>query len=118
MSPTSTTSKGFTVTGDAPVIVPGQTKTYLVTVKNDTAQALHILTMDGSAVAVSGCDTSKIVILHYDSKTAGAVQYYLKDKATVTMPMTISFLNTPTNQDGCKGKKISLSYSGTAEQWQ
>jgi hypothetical protein len=108
--------KAFDVTGNPPSISPGVSKTYMVSVKNNSTQAIHMLTLSGSLASVAGCDTSKITIAPYNANAAGAVQYTIAGRSTATVPMTISFINTNTNQDGCKGKTLSLTYSGTAEQ--
>jgi hypothetical protein len=108
--------KAFDVSGNPPNISPGVSKTYMVSVKNNSSQAIHMLTLNGSLASVTGCDTSKITIAPYNSNAAGAVQYTIAGRSTATVPMTINFINTTTNQDGCKGKMLSLTYSGTAEQ--
>jgi hypothetical protein len=108
--------KAFDVTGTPPSIFPGASKTYLVSVKNNSSQAIHMLTLTGSLAPVPGCDTSKITIAPYDANAVGAVQYTIAGRSSATVPMTIIFINTNTNQDGCKGKTLSLTYSGTAEQ--
>ena len=78
---------------------------------------MHVLSIVGSVASVSGCDTTKITIAPYNANNAGATQYKVDALKTATVPMTISFINTNTSQDGCKGKALALSYSGTAEQW-
>ena len=75
-----------------------------------------MLTLSGSLASVVGCDTSKITIAPYNANAVGAIQYTIAGRGTATVPMTINFINTSTNQDGCKGKTLSLTYSGTAEQ--
>jgi hypothetical protein len=108
--------KAFDATGNPPSISPGVSKTYMVSVRNNSSQAIHILTLNGSVAALAGCDTSKITIASYNADAVGAVQYNVAGRSTATVPMAINFINTSTNQDGCKGKTLSLTYSGTAEQ--
>ena len=89
----------------------------MVTVKNNSSQAIRVVTLNGTVAAVPGCDTSKITVVPYSKNDAGAVIYKVAGRSTALIPMRIVFTNTSTNQDGCKGKAITVRYSGSVEQW-
>jgi hypothetical protein len=109
--------KAFDISGAPSSISPGATSSYMVTVKNNSSQAIRVVTLNGAVTAISGCDTSKITVVPYSKGDAGAVIYRVEGRSTALIPMKIVFTNTNTNQDGCKGKPITVNYSGTAEQW-
>ena len=109
--------KAFDISGAPSSIAPGVTSSYMVTVKNNSSKAIRVVTLNGAVAAVSGCDTSKITVVPYSKVDVGAVIYKVEGRSTALIPMKIVFTNTNTNQDGCKGKAISVNYSGTAEQW-
>jgi hypothetical protein len=109
--------KAFDISGAPSSIAPGVTSSYMVTVKNNSSQAIRVVTLNGTVAAVSGCDTSKITVVPYSKNDAGAVVYKVAGRSTTLIPMRIAFTNTNTNQDGCKGKTMTVNYSGTAEQW-
>jgi hypothetical protein len=109
--------KAFDISGAPGSISPGTTSSYMVTVKNNSSQAIRVVTLNGAVAAVSGCDTSKITVVPYNKNDVGAVIYKVDGRSTALIPMKIVFRNTNTNQDGCKGMKITVNYSGTAEQW-
>jgi hypothetical protein len=107
----------FDISGAPSSIAPGVTSSYMVTVKNNSSQAIRVVTLNGAVAAMSGCDTSKITVVPYNKNDVGAVIYKVDGRSTALIPMKIVFRNTNTNQDGCKGMKITVNYSGTAEQW-
>jgi len=109
--------KAFDISGAPSSISPGATSSYMVTVKNNSSQAIRVVTLNGAVAAVPGCDTSKITVVAYNKNDVGAVIYKVDGRSTALVPMKILFTNTSTNQDGCKGVKITVNYSGTAEQW-
>jgi hypothetical protein len=109
--------KAFDISGAPSSIAPGVTTPYMVTVKNNSSQAIRVVTLNGAVAAVPGCDTSKITVLPYSKNDAGAAIYKVEGRSTALIPMKVVFTNTNTNQDGCKGKAITVNYSGTAEQW-
>jgi hypothetical protein len=109
--------KTFDISGAPGSIAPGVTSSYMVTVKNNSSQAIRVVTLNGAVAAVPGCDTSKITVLPYSKYDVGAAIYKVEGRSTALIPMKIAFTNTNTNQDGCKGKAITVNYSGTAEQW-
>jgi hypothetical protein len=109
--------KAFDISGAPSSIAPGVTASYMATVKNNSSQAIRVVTLNGAVAAVSGCDTSKITVVPYNKNDAGAVIYKVEGRSTAQIPMKIVFTNTSTNQDGCKNKKLTINYTGTAEQW-
>jgi hypothetical protein len=116
----------FTITSSTVAgIAPGRPLSFLVTVTNPSSQAMHLLTLSTMVTLLadppaprgaSPCDVSKLTVAPYNSAARGAAQYVLAARATSTVPLTITLADTQTNQDGCKSRKFTLTYSGTAEQ--
>ncbi|HKT03673.1 MAG TPA: hypothetical protein VJT31_29450 [Rugosimonospora sp.] len=106
-------------------ITPGRQLTFPVTVTNPASQDVRLLTLStrvtllASPPAPAGapaCDASKLTVAPYDYRDRGARPYVIPARGKATVPLTIKLADTTTNQNGCKGRKFTLTYSGTAEQ--
>ena len=116
----------FTITSSIVTgIVPGKLLTFPVVVRNPSSQPMKLLTLSVSvtllatppaATGTRPCDASKLAVAPYTWLARRAPQYVVPAGRTATVPLTITLADTRTNQDGCKGRKFTLTYSGTAEQ--
>ncbi len=126
-SNTQTDPHAFTIASSiVSGISPGKPLTFAVVVSNPSAQAMKLLTLSttvtlqpaprASGPSAPTCEVSKLTVAAYNSATRGAPQYVVPGRGTATVPLTITLADTSTNQDGCKNRKFTLTYAGTAEQ--
>jgi len=106
-------------------IVPGKPLSFPVLVSNPSSQDMKLLTLSATVTLLANppapagappCDVSKLAVVPYNASTAGAASYVVAARSTRTVPLTIRIADVASNQDGCKGRKFTLTYSGTAEQ--
>ncbi len=112
-------------------LVPGgPAKPLTITLTNVDTVAYKLLTLQvdvnnpggcvGSTnLAVSGLGRTNLLgaANRYDSSAPGAPQYEIPRKGSLTLTgVTIRLLDLPTNQNACKSKTFTISYSGTATQ--
>jgi len=119
----ATDPHAFTITSsNVAGIAPGKPLAFPVVVSNPSPQAIKLLTLSTMVTlqpapkGAPACDVSKLTVAAYNSSAPGAPQYLVPARGTTTVPLTITLADTSTNQDGCKSRKFTLTYSGTAEQ--
>jgi hypothetical protein len=107
------------VHGSSPAfLAPGVTRKVTIRIHNPH----HTLMVINTAAVKVGdasekCTARKnISTTRYDSAAPGAKRYvaYLHHK--VRIPLTLTMLNLPTNQDACKGARFPLSYTATGQE--
>lgn len=116
----------FTITStNVTGILPGKPLTFRAVLSNPSSQPMKLLTLSTKITLLANppapkgappCDASKLAVTPYAWNTRGAPQYVVPAGRTASVPLTITLTDTRTNQNGCKGRKFSLTYSGTAEQ--
>jgi len=119
----ATDPHAFTITSsNVTGIAPGKPMTFPVLVSNPSTQDVKLLTLTTMVTLQTApkgappCDVSKLTVAPYNSGDPGARQYVVPSRGSTTVPLTITLADTSTNQDGCKSRKFTLTYSGTAEQ--
>lgn len=99
-------------------LAPGMTSPMVVSISNTGGQPARI-TSAGVAVgdASQSCTAANSIrVTHYDAATPGALSYDVAPGATVHIPLTISMLDLPTNQNACKNARFPLTFHATAKQ--
>ena len=106
-------------------IAPGKPLSVPVVMSNPSPQDMTLLTLSATVTLLANppapagaapCDVSKLAVVPYNASAAGAASYVVPGRGTRTVPLTIRLADVASNQDGCKGRKFTLTYSGTAEQ--
>jgi len=126
----STTGKQFTITA-APVTVggPGASAPLDLTLTNSNNQAIQVtnLTVAVSAVAKAAsapsnrpCTTADYAVVQYSGTypiLVGAGQSISLSTLGIKSELwpALTMLNTSSNQDGCKGASVSLTFSGAGQ---
>lgn len=107
----------ITVTGTSPTgLAPGLTKPVTVTVKNANGDAVRVTSV---VITVGDASTAcpaagNIAVTNYDSTKKGALTYTAaKNGGSVQVPLTISMLDTKSNQDTCKSQSFPLKFTAT-----
>jgi hypothetical protein len=118
----------FTIAGVLPErLIPGSGGALDLTLTNLESSDLLITSLDVEVAAVNGpradathtCEPDDFAVEQF----SGAPGFTLPASATLDLDQLgfepsewprISMLNLPSNQDGCKGASLSLSFSGTA----
>jgi Bacterial Ig-like domain len=109
----------FSVAGSVTGLVPGVWQSIPITITNPNAETLYVT---GVTVAISGapggCDSSTNMELQQSS--ASPINKLAVPANAVNWPVPagpfrpqVRLKNTAVNQDSCKSKTFSLSYSGT-----
>ena len=109
----------ITVTGTSPTgLGPGVTKTITVTVTNPNNQDIRV-----TAVTIGVGNASKlcpaagnISVTSYSSTAPGAATYIAPKNSRVQIPLSITMLDTPVNQDSCKSVSFPLTFTATGQQ--
>lgn len=99
-------------------LAPGATRPVTVSIVNTGRKSAHI-----TSAGVSVSDPSKacsasssIRVTRYDAASPGAVSYDLAPGAAVKIPLTITMLDLPSNQNACKNASFPLTFHATAQQ--
>jgi hypothetical protein len=118
--------KAFVMTGSVSGLAPGVSRVLQVSVANRSSQPIRVLMLSATVTLLSSppgpagappCDVAQIAISPYNSRAAGATPYKVAGRSSASVPLQVTFLNTSSNQDGCKGRHFNIKYVGTAEQW-
>jgi hypothetical protein len=118
--------KAFVMTGSVSGLAPGVSRVLQVSVANQSSQPIRVLMLSATVTLLASppapagappCDVSKIAISPYNALAAGATPYKVAGRGSANVPLQATFLNTSSNQDGCKGRHFNIKYLGTAEQW-
>ncbi len=110
----------FAATGHVDQLLPGRPQTLSVTVTNPDEVAYRILQLTASAQnASAACPAAgNLTISSYESTTKGAVEYVVPADSAISIPLTITLLDTSTRQDACQDVTFPLTFSGVATQGQ
>jgi hypothetical protein len=110
----------FAATGHVDTLLPGQPRTLTVTVTNPDRVAYRILQLTATPqdANVRCTAAANLVVGGYDARRPGARTYVVPRRSSITIPLSITLLDTGTSQDACKNVTFPLRYSGTATQGQ
>lgn len=109
----------ITVTGTSPVgLAPGVTSPLVVTVTNPNNQDIRVTAVTISVGnATGGCPAAgNITTTSYVSTAPGAATYIAHKNGHVTVPLSITMVDTPVNQDMCKHVSFPLTFTATGQQ--
>jgi hypothetical protein len=108
----------LTVSGTSPHgLAPGVTRPVTVTVRNPTDQHVRlkkvkVIVSDAS----SACPAAgNIKTTTYHAHKKGATAYVVWHNHPAHVPLTITLINTNTNQDACKGQAFPLTFTATGK---
>jgi hypothetical protein len=104
------------VHGSSPAfLAPGVTKRVTIRIRNPHHTPLTITSAWIRVGNASPTCTAKknIRTASYHSKARGAAKYDVYLHHRVRIPLTLTMLDLPTNQDACKGARFPLSYRVT-----
>jgi hypothetical protein len=107
------------VHGSSPAfLAPGVTKKVTIRIRNPHHTLMVINTASIKVGDASeACKARKnISTTRYDSAAPGAKRYVVYLHHKVRIPLTLTMLNLPTNQDACKGVRFPLTYAATAQE--
>ena len=99
-------------------LAPGATSPLYVSVTNTGSQPAQVISAQvivGDASASCRAADS-IRTSHYSNSAAGSRQYEIRPGATVKIPLTISMLDLPRNQNACKNARFPLTFQASAQQ--
>jgi hypothetical protein len=106
------------VSGTSPHgLAPGVTRPITVTVRNSTDQHVRIKKVNvivGNASSACRA-TGNITTTAYHAHAKGATAYVVWHNHAAHVPLTISMIDTETNQDACKGRAFPLTFSATGK---
>jgi hypothetical protein len=115
----SSSAVSINVTGSANGgLAPGATRPMVVSITNKGSKPARITTAGVSVGDASKtCSAaSTIRVTTYSASAPGAASYDVAPGAAVRIPLTITMLDLPTNQNACKNALFPLTFYATAQQ--
>jgi hypothetical protein len=119
---TQTNGAPFQISGSVSGLTIGQTRTITVTLTNPNTVPIYVESLAVSIAPDStppGCATAPNIVLTQPSGISSATPFTVPANSSIVLPVaqspTIQLVDRPdVNQDVCKNKSFSLSYSGSA----
>jgi hypothetical protein len=108
------------VHGSSPTfLAPGVTKKVMIRIRNPH-KTIMVITDASIKVgdASEKCTAKKNITTTSYQLTPGAKQYRVYLHHKVRIPLTLTMLDLPTNQDSCKGARFPLTYHATGREGQ
>lgn len=127
VAPPPSNAKPFTISGDVPstsLLSPGVSFPLDLTLTNPNAQSISITNLSVSVGSVTGgsggCTASDFTVTQFTGTyplvvPAGAAQSLSSLGVSVSAMPRVGMLDRIVSQDGCKGVRLALAYSGTGQ---
>lgn len=106
----------FGAAGSVTGLTPGSTSTLQVTVSNPSTLDYRIVDLTATPLdATNQCKAAdNIMVTGYDSSIPGSAVHVVARGSTITVPLTVTFVITATDQGTCRNVTFPLRFSGTA----